>query len=135
MSRGLGGSARMIMQDDHSVLYEYAPYNLNEEQYRNPDRIYDGVITISKSALVEPEIHEKIKKWPSGRKQLIVKRIPRDVDYDACFKAGLICIENSRFCWHILPGGFGKIAMHLIFRIFRDYQENGELPENIGYHV
>ena len=135
MSRGIGGSARMIMQDDHSVLYEYAPYNLNEEQYRNPERIYDGVITISKSALVEPEIYEKIKKWPSGRKQLIVKRIPRDVDYDACFKAGLICIENSRFCWHILPDGYGYIAMHLLFRIFRDYQENGELPETIGYHV
>lgn len=135
MSRGIGGSARMIMQDDHSVMYEYAPYNLNEEQYRNPDRIYDGVITISKSALVEPEIHEKIKKWPSGRKQLIVKRIPRDVDYDARFKVGLICIENSRFCWHILPGDYGKIAMHLLFRIFSDYQENGELPESIGYHV
>lgn len=135
MSRGFGGSARMIMQDNHSVMYEYAPYNLNEEQYRNPDRIYDGVITISKSALVEPEIHEKIKKWPSGRKQLIVKRIPRDVDYDACFMAGLISIENSRFCWHILPDGSGKIAMHLLFRIFSAYQENGDLPETIGYHV
>lgn len=59
MSRGFGGSARMVMQDDSSVIYEYAPYNLNEEQYRNADHIYDGVITISKSALVEPEIHEK----------------------------------------------------------------------------
>lgn len=135
MSRGFGGSARMVMQDASSVIYEYAPYNLNEEQYRNPERIFDGLITISKSALVEPEIHEKIKKWPSGRKQLIVKRIPRDVDYDACLKAGLISIENSRFCWFVFPDGVGKIAMHLLFRIFSDYQENGELPEKVGYHV
>lgn len=135
MSRGFGGSARMVMQDDSSVIYEYAPYNLNEEQYRNADHIYDGVITISKSALVEPEIHEKIKLWPSGRKQLMIKRIPRAVDYDACFEAGFIAVENSRFCWHILQGGVGKIAMYLLFRIFTQYQENGELPESVGYHV
>lgn len=135
MSKGIGGVARMIMQDECSVVYEYAPYNLNEEQYKNPDKVYDGVITISKSALVEPEIHERSKKRAGGRKQPIVKRIPRDVDYAACFKSGLITVENSRFCWHILPGSVGEIAMHLLFKLFRDYQENGELPERVGYDV
>ncbi len=135
MSKGIGGSARMIMQDEYAVMYEYTCYNLNEEQYRNPDCIYDGTITIRKSALVEPEIHEKIKKEPNGSKQVILRRIPREVDYGACFNAGLIVVENSSFCWHVLPGGVGKIAMHLLFRIFGDYQENGELPERIGYHV
>lgn len=135
MSIGIGGSARIVMQDDHSVMYEYACYNLNKEQYRNPDRIYDGVITINKSALVEPEIHEKVKKWPSGRKQLITKRIHREVDYETRINAGLIVIENSCFCWHILDGGAGKIAMHLLFRIFGHYQTNGKLPETVGYHV
>lgn len=125
----------MVLQDAATVIYEYAPYNLNEEQYRNAERCFDGIITISKAALVEPEIHEKIKKWPSGRKELIVKRIPRDVDYDACFSKGLISITNSKYCWHILPIGVGKIAMHLLFKIFSHYQEEGELPETIGYHV
>jgi len=125
----------MIAQYASAVINEYGPHNQNREQYRNPDRIYDGVITVSKSALVEPEIHERIKKWPSGRKQLIIKRIPRDVDYNACFEAGLITVENSRFCWHILPEAVGAIALHLVFQIFTEYQETGELPETVGYHI
>lgn len=135
MSRGIGGFARMVMQDATSVVYEYAPYNLNEEQYCNADHIYDGMIAFSKSAIVEPEMHEKVKKCPSGRKQLIIKRIPRDVDYDAHIKSGLITVENSKYCWHILPCGVGEIAMHLLRRIFIQYQEKGDLPETIGYEV
>ena len=45
MSRGIGGSARVIMQDENTVVYEYYAYNLNEEEYRNRDHIYDGIFT------------------------------------------------------------------------------------------
>lgn len=57
MSRGFGGKCCIVMEDDTTVIYEYAPYNLNDSQYYNRDQIYDGIITICKSALVEPEIH------------------------------------------------------------------------------
>ena len=59
MSMGYGGSARLVLQDENTAIYEYSPYNLNEVEYRNSERIYDGLITISKDGLVEPDIHEK----------------------------------------------------------------------------
>ena len=83
MSRGFGGSARIVLQDENTAVYEYAPFNLNEPEYRNSEHTYDGLITISKDSMVEPEIHEKLKRMPSGRKKLIVKRIRRDVNYSA----------------------------------------------------
>ena len=75
MSIGIGGYARIVMQDANTVIYKYGAYNLNEVAYRNPDHTYDGIITIDKQSLVEPEIHEKLKKQPSGKKKLITKRI------------------------------------------------------------
>lgn len=104
MSMGYGGSARIVLQDENTVVYEYSPYNLNESNYRNSDHIYDGLITISKDAMVEPDIHEKLKHMPSGRKKLIVKRIRRDVDYRSLLKAEKITIKNSHFCWYFVGG-------------------------------
>ncbi len=135
MSKGIGGSARVVMQDADTVVYEYYAYNLNEEKYRNSEHTYDGIITVDKHSLVEPEIHEKLKKRPSGRKQLVTKRIPQDVDYSALIAAGQISVENSKFCWRTLDNGIGLIAMHIIFKIFNLYQSEGAVPEAVGYHV
>ena len=135
MSHGDGGAARIALQDENTVVYEYAAYNLNVEELRNSDHIYDGLITISKNAFVEPEIHEKLKRMPSGRKKLIVKRIERDVDYTALFNEGKITVENSHFCWRTLDNGVGMMAMRIIFKIFRLYQETGRIPDRVGYDV
>ena len=136
MSRGFGGSARIVLQDENAVVYEYAPFNLNEPEYRNSEHIYDGLITISKDSLVEPEIHEKLKRMPSGRKKLIVKRIRRDVDYSALLDAGKITIENSSYCWHMVgtEKDIGMMAMRIIFRIYGHYQDEGTLPETVSLH-
>lgn len=85
MSRGFGGSARIVWQDENIVVYEYAPFNLNEPEYRNSEHVYDGRITISKDSMVEPEIHEKLKVMHSGKNKLIIKRLRRDVDFGACW--------------------------------------------------
>lgn len=135
MSIGVGGRARLVAQDEHTLIYEYAPYNLNEDEYRNAEHIFDGVITIDRTALVEPEIHEKIKKMPSGRKKTIIKRLRVDVDYESLFAQNKIKIENSRFCWHILPHGQGRIAMMLIFQIFGRYQDEGIILDEVYYDV
>ena len=135
MSKGIGGSARVVMEDENTVVYEYYAYNLNEEEYQNREHIYDGIITIDKRSLVEPEIHEKLKKQPSGRKKLITKRIPREVDYSGLITAGKIKAENSKFCWRILDNGMGLIAIHIIFIIFDLYQSEGAIPKTVGYHV
>ena len=135
MSKGIGGSARVIMQDENTVVYEYYAYNLDEEEYRNPEHIYDGMITIDQRSLVEPEIHKKLKKYPSGRKKLITKRIPREVDYSGLIAAEKISVENSNFCWRTLDNGIGLIAIHIIFKIFDLYQSEGAIPETVGYHI
>lgn len=135
MSKGFGGWARIVLQDESTVIYEYSPYNLNDPAYGNASHIYDGLITISKDALVEPEIHEKIKRMPGGRKKVIMKRIRQNVDYAGLFSLGKITVENSRFCWRIADNGCGMIAIKLIFQIFDSYQDNGKLPERVGYDV
>ena len=61
------------------------------------DKVYDGVITICKDALLEPEMREKLKRMPNGRKRMITKRIVRPVDYEALLASGKIKAENSRF--------------------------------------
>ncbi len=76
MSRGIGVHANLIFEDKNTVVYEYGGYNLNDIQYRNENHIYDGTISIQRICFAEPEIHEKLKKMPSGRKKLITKRIP-----------------------------------------------------------
>lgn len=136
MSRGFGGAARIVMQDENTVVYEYAPFNLNDPAYRNDEHIYDGLLTISKDSMVEPEIHEKLKRMPSGKKKLIVKRIRRDVDYSALLDSGKIAIENSRFCWRLVgtEKNIGMMAMKIIFRIYDHYQDEGTLPETVSLH-
>lgn len=136
MSRGFGGFARIVLQDENTAVYEYAPYNLNEPEYRNSKNTYDGLITISKESMVEPEIHEKIKRVPNGSKKLTFKRIRRDVDYSALLDAGKIVIENSHYCWHfvVTKKKIGMIAMRIVFRIYDHYQDEGILPETVNLH-
>ncbi len=135
MSLGRGGLAKVVAQDADTVIYEYYTYDLNHEGYENSDKIYDGIITINKNSFVEPEIHEKIKKLPGGRKKLVTKRIPRDVDYSMLIEAGQISVKNSKFCYYILDNGIGKSAMTLINKIFESYQIKGVIPETAGYIV
>lgn len=68
MSMGYGGRARIVLQDNYTVIYEYAPYNLNEPAYRNSENIFDGLITISKQAFVAAEIHTKVKRMSGAEK-------------------------------------------------------------------
>lgn len=69
MSKGIGAYANKIAEDEYTVIYEYGGYNLNDPKYRNEDHIYDGTITIQMDCFAEPEIHEKLKKMPSGKKK------------------------------------------------------------------
>lgn len=134
MSRGYGGAARLVLQNEKMVVYEYAPYNLNDPEYSNNNHVYDGTITIYKEALVEPEIHKKVIKMPGGRSNIIVKRIRRDVDYDALLEEERIVIENSNYCWRLIgtEKAVGMIALKIIFNIFDQYQDNGIIPEKIS---
>ncbi len=137
MSIGIGAHANKIAEDDHTVLYEYGGYNLNEPEYRNADQVYDGTIMIQKDCFAEPEVHEKLKKMPSGKKKLITKRIPVTVDYGEMIKDGRIVVENCSNCWRTTDDNFHIDVMvcRLLFNIFLRYQEEGEIPGMISYNV
>ena len=132
MSMGYGGSARLILHDKKTIIYEYAPFNLNCPDYKNSDRIYDGLITIDTSSFIEPEIHTKLKHFPNGKKKIITKRILNEVNYAQLISDKKIVVENSRFCWRILDKSVGFIAYRIIRKIFTTYQEEEIIPETIS---
>lgn len=135
MSMGYGGNAEILFQDEILVLYKYYSYNLNDPLYKNDERVFDGLIFISKDSLVKPEMHKKIKRMPSGRKKPVLKYVLQNVDYELLFETGKIKVENSKFCWNTLPDGTDMTAMHIIQKIFTDYQRNNSLPETVSYNV
>ena len=59
MSRGFGAYAKLIAEDESSVIYEYGSYNLNEPGHSNDEHIKDGTITIQKNCFVDSEIQRK----------------------------------------------------------------------------
>ena len=130
MSRGYGAAAVLEMQDEKTAMYRYGNYNWNLEGYDNPEHLLDGWIWIEKSALPQPEIHERIRRQPNGKKKRIVKRIPRQLD-GAMLRSGQIQIENSRFCWLLLEGNYDRMAVHLLWKISDTYQQTGSLPERV----
>ena len=137
MSKGIGAHANKILEDATCVVYEYGGYNLNDPAFRNEARIYDGEIIIQKDCFVEPEIHEKLKKTPSGKKKLVIKRIPVSVDYGQMLNSGRIQVTNCSNCWQTSADHLKIDIMvcHLLFAIFRQYQEDGAIPETISYNV
>ena len=135
MSRGFGGWGYIADQDENTVIYQYGAYNLNEPQYRNKAHLADGVFVIDKNGLVEPDIYEKIKRFPNGKKKHIVKRIVVDVPYSELYENGKIQIQNCSNCWKTNYGDKDFIAWYLIWNIFQKYQEDGHLPERINYNV
>lgn len=101
MSLGYGGIAKKVNEDNTYVLYAYGAFNWNLPECTNDDYTLDGSILIPKKCFVGPEIHQKIKKMPSGRKKLVTKPV-----YISCIdivcnavEKGLIEIDNSRFAW------------------------------------
>lgn len=131
MSRGIG-----VLEDSETVIYEYGSCNLNDAKYYNEKRIFDGIITIARNCFAEPEIHEKMKKMPSGRKKLIIKRISVHVDCNKMISDGRIVIENCSNCWKCYSNRNTDImASPILFHLFLQYQIDGKLPEYLNYNV
>lgn len=137
MSIGIGARANLVLQDDATIIYEYGSYNLNDVEYQNKNHLCDGSITIMKSCFAKPKIHKKIKKMPSGRKKLIIKRIPVDVNYQEMVIDGLIEIENCSNCWRTTDDEkhIDVMVLRILFLLFHQYQEYGIFPEHISYNV
>ena len=132
MSLGIGAFCKLIAQDDKTVIYEYGSYNLDDPDNKNKDRIADGMITIKKSSLIEPDIHNKTKRLPNGKKKQITKRVPNDIPLTALLNNKSITIKNCSHCWKINDAGIDVMACTTVWKIFMAYQENGQLPESLS---
>lgn len=132
MSRGYGAYAKKFIEDDEFIIYEYFSYNWSESRFSNKEKIFDGFITIRKSSLIKPELHEKFRRMPSGRRKKFIKKIIVDVPLDELLDSGDVQIENSSFAWRILPIGVDLMAYRLCIKILCHYQSEGFLPERCG---
>lgn len=136
MSKGIGAFVKLVLEDSETVIYEFGTYNLNDARYYNKKHICDGIITIDRNCFAEPEIHKKMKKMPSGRKKLIIKRIPIHVDYNKMISDGRIVIENCSNCWECYSNkNIDIMASHILFYLFLQYQKEGKLPDHLYYNV
>ena len=131
MSIGIGGIADLFMHDQTLIAYNYCCYNLNIENRDYFMKPQDGEIYIDPEALAEPEIREKVKKTPSGKKK-IVKRIPVEVDIYQLLKDKKVSVKNASGTWYTIDGT-DSVALHMLREIFLEYQLNGALPEHIFY--
>ena len=133
MSIGYGGRLILACQDGELAIYHYACGNINKglNTYYTDIARLDGIIAVDKTCFVEPEIHRKIKKLPSGRKKPIEKRILVPVDYGTYIKDGRITIQNASACWRTIDG-IDFMALRLLYELFDEYQEQGALPERIS---
>ena len=132
MSLGIGSFCKLIAQDENTIIYEYGSYNLNDPKYENKHRISDGIITISKSSLIEPEIHDKIKRFPNGKKKRIIKRVPKDIPLSDLLENKLVTVENCSNYWKTNVDNIDVMALTTIWYIFLEYQEKGQLPESLS---
>ena len=132
MSMGFGGYMNLLESDDTFLIYSYCCYNLNNENFREMKEKEDGEIYITRESLVEPEIHQKLKRMPSGRKKLIVKRIHKDFSMRDLFQEGCITVKNASGTWKTNADGIDIMACRLIYKLFYEYQDSGIVPNCIS---
>lgn len=89
---------------------------------------------IYKSCFVEPEIHKKLKRMPSGRKKLIEKKIIVLPNIAEFIESERIKVVNSSTCWEAdSQKHIDVVAITLICRMLRLYQELGEVQSRVYY--
>ncbi len=130
MSIGHRAKANLISSDAAGLLYTYSCYDVNQKGWEQVRDSEDGEIWIAEEALAEPEIHEKLKRLPSGRKKIIIKRIPRPAPLNELIEAGQIRIKNAGGTWKT-EGQTDTMALRVLYKFFDEYQLQGEPPGHI----
>lgn len=132
MSIGYQAYADLVVSDKTGILYAYACCNLNLPEKRDTDwNTEDGEIWISRDALPEPEIHEKLRKMPSGKRKMVIKRIPHWVSAEELISKGKVTVRNACGTWET-TGGTDMMALRILNKIFVEYQEQGKIPEQVS---
>jgi hypothetical protein len=136
MSIGRYGECHKELEDEETVIYSYRVKDWGlPDDVRSEVEPVEGMFTIQKSALEEPEIRIERKKISAHRKGFVEKRVPRCPDISAHIEAGEVTVD--KLCgidaMEREAGGHGSWAEGLIFRVFVLYMINGELPEEEGF--
>lgn len=131
MSIGFQARANLVCSDESGFLYTYACCNLNQrERWQAAWETEDGEIMIYRGALIEPEIHEKVRRLPSGRKKTVIKRIPYWAPVEELITEGKITVKNASGTWET-ECSVDMMAIHLIQNVFQDYQVQGTMPGHV----
>ena len=109
MSKGHCCYAHLIASDDTLLLYSYCAYDINRADWQEMKKKEDGEIAIDRDSLMEPEVHEKVKRLPSGKRTTVVKRIEREVPYEKLLQAKKIKIQNASGAWDFSETGIDGI--------------------------
>jgi len=141
------GFARLVLEDEDSAVYEYSgfsdcPFEANGQfvcKY-DPSKItaYDGIFTVYKKGLEEPEIHTKLKRKANGRKIEVSKKIPHYVWPLEKLNKGLAVIDKE--CANAYKGEnndwpYDKIAFYILMHIYEEYQKLGHVPDKPGFII
>lgn len=130
MSMGYFACCRKIAEDENRVEFEYACCDIATDDWEQAKETYDGKIIVDKDAFVEPEIREKLKRMPSGRKKIVIKRIRNDVDFKKLIRYRKIVIKNCRGTWKTRDD-IDIMAIRLVWKMFGEYQDLGKIPEKV----
>ena len=129
MSLGIYAVGRKNAEDDELVFYSYAGEDWDAFPTQKGDaKLQDGEIAIMKCCLEAPEIHRKIKRRKNGRKYICEKRICRLPDISIHLESSTIKIlspcKNEHHHYY---------AIHLLEKIFLEWQEKDMLPDIVTY--
>ena len=75
-------------------------------------------------------VHEKIKRLPSGKKDTVIKRIPRWISVEELITEGMISVKNASLTWET-AGAVDIMAIRLIRNVFQEYQVQGAMPDQV----
>ena len=123
MGMGYGARATLVLEDAETAIYTYGGFNWDIPSCENPDYVQDGLLTIPRDCLPEPEIHARWRRMPSGKKRWVEKRVPVTVDVCGMIREGRIVVEDCSYCWVRLEeaGGADAMACRVLWEIFEKY--------------
>ncbi len=133
MSIGIEGYMKKIDEDQYQVIYEYKVADIDIHYISGHsvfENIEPGYVTIDKDCFIGPEIHERIRKRPSGRKYLSVKKIPIPVKYGDYIRQGKITIEPCTY-WSYFGRTSENQLYKMLYGLFKKYQVEEKIPVNI----
>lgn len=112
MSMGIGGSAEILSENENEIIYQYYNYDLSVIEHRNDQKIMDGRIIINKNKISAEEN-----------------------DVALLLEQEIISILNSKNSWCIIGEKYDRIALSLVRKIMKHYEQEKSFSEKIGYHV